>query len=140
MRSVCLRYDNGQPLSSVSLSPDQNFVATGCGSHVGVISLGENGAREHINIQLKATGRFTVTDVDFSPQTHGGVAASGTNGMIAVFDFQTGQEKSRSRYSCLWDSGETPPTQFQHVKIYHQFPCIFGNTFHYNQIKTVKKI
>ena len=109
-RSIRLRYDNGQPLSSVSLSPDQNFAAVGCGSHVGVVALDERGAHDHITIQLKSTGRFTVTDVGFAPQQPGVLAASGTNGMIAVFDFHVGQDQTRTggRYSCLWDSGETP--------------------------------
>lgn len=110
MRSVRLRHNTGQPLSSVSLSSEQTFAATGCGSHVDIVALGVSGAREHVTMQLKATGRFTVTDVAFAPQDPGIVAASGTNGMVAVFDFNTSRMPSSThgRYSCQWDSGETP--------------------------------
>ena len=110
MRSVRLQHSTGQALSSVSLSKDQTFAATGCGSHVEIIRLDTNCAQEHVTMQLKATGRFTVTDVAFAPNANGIVAASGTNGMIAVFDFNTTKNpvSTLGRYTCLWDSGEAP--------------------------------
>ena len=99
----------GEPLSSVDVSSDERFAAIGCSSHVKVIDLQIPKMHESFNLQLNASGRFSVTDVAFSSTDKGILAASATNGTISVFDFNDLLKPSMHGFGkCIWDSGETP--------------------------------
>jgi hypothetical protein len=96
---------NGESISSVSLNSSQEIVAVGCGSQVEVMRL-YNANVDYSVMQLKSSGRFTITDVAFSPTSDSNIAASATNGMVAVFDVS--HFNSRPTGHTRWDSSEAP--------------------------------
>ena len=56
MRSISVQYNAGQSFSSCSVSYNQQFAATGCGSHISVLSINPTEpVKSHVNIQLKAS-------------------------------------------------------------------------------------
>ena len=72
-------------MSSVSLNSAQTHFAVGCGAQIEIGRLIHD-SLEFSNMQLKSSGRFTITDVAFSPNDDNHIAASATNGMVGVFD------------------------------------------------------
>ena len=59
-------------------------------------------------MQLQSTGRFTITDVVFSPFLESCVAASATNGVVAVFDVNHTSGQRRVVGRSRWDGIEAP--------------------------------
>jgi WD40 repeat protein len=94
----------------VSISFSKKFAALACSSHVQIIRLDDpGGIVDYCNLPLKSTGRdnFTVTDVVWNARDDGKLAASATNGAIAVFnvDITSGGDKA-GRGQQEWDSSD----------------------------------
>ena len=92
-------------MSSVSLNSAQTHFAVGCGAQIEIGRLIHD-SLEFSNMQLKSSGRFTITDVAFSPNDDNHIAASATNGMVGVFDLN--HVDSRLIGRAKWDSIEAP--------------------------------
>lgn len=113
-----LSYSNPGSSTSVTLNIGQELVGVGCGSNIEVIRLGVENVLESSTLQLKSSGRFTVTDCAFSPLDRGMIAASATNGMLSVLDVHAntrnrnkgnrGSISGASKSKMMkWDSMET---------------------------------
>lgn len=95
----------GESVSSVSLNAAQTHFAVGCGAQIEISRLHHDGL-EFSTMGLKSSGRFTITDVAFSPNDDNYIAASATNGMVGVFDLT--HVDSRLIGRAKWDSIEAP--------------------------------
>lgn len=94
----------GTPLApsrgSSSSGYQTRLVALASGSHVEVLKLDAPRISQQCILHANRTSRYTVTDVSFCPLDAVLIAASATNGTVAVFDLQAGRSKWDS------DSGE----------------------------------
>jgi WD40 repeat protein len=97
-------FDCGEPLQALSLNWNQEHVAIASKTHVLLYQLLPRPAlSQQFHLLTEGGNNFKMTDVEWNLYDNDKIAASATNGSIAVFNLNTRNSRQTKQE---WDSGE----------------------------------